>query len=73
MHSEDPEYVKSIFKSFQKTHGKKYQSGQHENEKFKVFKEALKKITAHNKAYKNGTFTYHLGINKFADMVCFTS
>ncbi|CAG9769425.1 unnamed protein product [Ceutorhynchus assimilis] len=56
------------WESFKTKYNKIYKTSTEHQEKFTKFRENLQKINSHNKKYDDGTVSYKLGINKFADM-----
>ncbi|CAH1972534.1 unnamed protein product [Acanthoscelides obtectus] len=54
--------------NFKATHGKKYDSPEEEQRRFKIFQNTLKTIEEHNKKYEAGEVTWQMGINQFADV-----
>lgn len=54
--------------SSQAEHNKKYDTDEEDKERFLIFQETVKTILAHNEKYKNGTESYFMGLNQFADL-----
>ena len=72
IHPEDHESLKALFKSYKAKHNKVYPTDKHESGKFETFKKHAKKISDHNRAYKNGTVSWYMGLNHFSDHVKYT-
>ena len=53
---------------FKKTHSKVYKSLAEESKRFNQFKKNLDFIANHNSKHARGEESYHVAINKFADL-----
>ncbi len=73
MHSEDPEYLNSLFNSFKLKHNKSYSNKSEHDHRFDIFKKHAKLITQHNTAFASGDKSYYLALNHHSDKVIFRS
>jgi len=61
--------IKDEWDSYKNRHGKSYESDMEEKFRMKVFKDNLKKIKLHNDNFKQGTVSFKMEINEFADLL----
>lgn len=71
MHSEDPEYLNSLFNSFKLKHNKSYSNKSEHDHRFDIFKKHAKLITQHNTAFASGDKSYYLALNHHSDKVIY--
>lgn len=68
-HSEDSEYMQSLFNSYKLKHNKTYADKCEHDQRFEIFKQHAKRVTKHNLAFLNGTKSYYLSLNQHSDKV----
>lgn len=56
------------WEQFKKEHGKQYESTEHENKHYSVFKANLQVMEKHNWEYFKKQKSYYMGVNQFTDM-----
>jgi Fe2+ transport system protein B len=69
LHSEDENYLNNLYQNYKKNYRRTFGNLTENNKRFQIFKENVKKITKHNKAYLNGTQSFHQRVNQHSDKV----